>query len=185
MAGQLPVHIACQRGKKVQLGQMLFFVQHSLVQVGNAPALGDVEAERRSQLLGRCAGDGVAPGAERHQQFAVGIKGQVAVHHGGNANAAHLGQGAAVFLLYIGGKGGVSTLQALPDLFQWVGPDAVVQLVFPGIIPLCQRGMLRADQHCLDAGRAEFDAESCLFRYKVGHIAGLLFGKRNAVFLIC
>ena len=98
---------------------------------------------------------------------------------------SHLGQSAAVFLLYISGKGSVSTLQALPDLFQWVGPDAVVQLVFPGIIPLCQRGMLRADQHCLDAGRAEFDAESCLFRYKVGHIAGLLFGKRNAVFLIC
>ena len=53
MAGQLPVHIACQRGKKVQLGQMLFFVQHSLVQVGNAPALGDVASRTRRRSAPR------------------------------------------------------------------------------------------------------------------------------------
>lgn len=118
---------------------MLFFVQHSLVQVGNAPALGDVEAERRSQLLGRCAGDGVAPGAERHQQFAVGIKGRSRASWR-KCQCAHLGQGAAVFLLYISGKGSVSTLQALPDLFQWVGSRCRCAAGFPRYNPPVQPG---------------------------------------------
>ena len=60
---------------------VLLAVQDGLEQVRDAPAMGDVVPEQLAQLLGGLAGVGVAPGPERRQQFAVGVEGEIAVHH--------------------------------------------------------------------------------------------------------
>ena len=73
-------------------------IQHSLVQVGNAPPLGDIEAEGGGQLSSRRARSSVAPGAERRQQLPSLIERLVAVHHGGNADAAYGSQRCAMLL---------------------------------------------------------------------------------------
>ena len=165
-AGELPVDIAGQRVDAVQPGQVGFPVQDGLVEMGHAPPLGNVEAEGFGQGFGRPAGGGVAPGAEGHQQRPALVKGQVAVHHGRNAQAAHGGQRGAVAGAHVGGQGGPGRLQPGPDGGFRIGPDAVFQPVFPGIVPLGQRGVVGAHQHRLDAGGAELDAKGASFRTK-------------------
>ena len=45
LAGELPVNITCQSGHEVNLPHMLFALQHGLIQMGNAPSLGNVVLE--------------------------------------------------------------------------------------------------------------------------------------------
>lgn len=67
---------------------MRLAVQHGLVDVRRAPPLGDIAAQKPAQFIGRRAGGCVLPGAERHQKAPVLAERQIAVHHGGYANAA-------------------------------------------------------------------------------------------------
>ena len=142
---------------------MLLAVQHGLVQVGNAPALGDVEAEALCQTLRRLAGDGVAPGAEGGERFAVPVEGQVAVHHAGDAQGPHLREGHAVLLPHIPGKVRVAGLDAPVDLLQGIGPDAVLQLVLPVEAAGGRGDMALVDEHRLDPGGAELNAQGHVF----------------------
>lgn len=50
---QLPVHIACQGCQKRDVLHIFFSVQHRLVQMSNAPARGNVEAQAFCQRSGR------------------------------------------------------------------------------------------------------------------------------------
>ena len=60
--------VARQGGEKGDVAHMLLPVEDGLVQMGNAPALGNVEVEPLAQILGGLPGGGVAPGAEGGQQ---------------------------------------------------------------------------------------------------------------------
>ena len=91
------------------LGDMFFPVQHRLIQVRDAPALRDVEAEQGCQFRSRRAGDGVLPSAERRQKVPVFVEGQIAVHHGGDAHSTN------VFPAFHPGQRG---FQALPHLVE-------------------------------------------------------------------
>ena len=102
--------------------------------MGDAPALGDVEAEEGRQLLGGLAGDGVAPGAELGKLGAVGGEGEIAMHHGGHADGAHGGELLAEFLLHIPSEVRKAGLQALLYEGHGIGPDAAVILIFPFIM---------------------------------------------------
>ena len=160
--------IARQRRKEGQLAQMTLLIEKRLIKMRDAPPLGNVEAERLGQL-GRCrAGHRIAPCAEGYQQFADPIKGQIAVHHCRDPDAAHRCKGLPVFCLHIGGQCGVGVLQAGMHGLQRVGPDAVLQLVFPSEVPLRHRGMAAVHQHRLDAGRAEFNTECALSEVEHG-----------------
>ena len=86
------------------------------VQVGNAPPLGDVESKQPRQLFGLRLCDGIAPGAERAELPPFPIKGQVAVHHGGDPHGPQAAQGLAVLGLHLLGHLGVSGLDALPGV---------------------------------------------------------------------
>ncbi|MPM88608.1 hypothetical protein SDC9_135712 [bioreactor metagenome] len=93
------VGIALQRGQEGDILHMLFLIENSLIQVRHAPALGDVEMEQVGQFGGRLPGAGVAPGAESGQLPALFVKGQVAVHHRGYADAGQFTWHHAVALL--------------------------------------------------------------------------------------
>ena len=45
LAGQLPMHIACQRGQISDILDMGFLVQDGLIEVRDAPAMGNVKLE--------------------------------------------------------------------------------------------------------------------------------------------
>ena len=87
-------------------------------------------------------GHGVAPGAERNQQVPVFVKGKVAVHHGGNTDAAHDRKCCAVLCLHGGHQRRIGGLHTLPDFFQGVCPDAVLQAVFSSELALRKGGAL-------------------------------------------
>ena len=55
---------------------MLLAVQNRLIQMCDAPALGNVEAEYLGQLGSRPAGGGVAPGTECRQLTPIAVKGE-------------------------------------------------------------------------------------------------------------
>ena len=161
-AGQLPVNVACQGGQVSNILHMLFAVEHGLIQVRNAPALGNVEAQQLSQFSCSRAGHGVAPGAETCQLLAVLIKGQIAMHHGGHAKAGQLGQLGAKLGLHVLLQVGISILYAGPGFLQGVGPHAVHQRILPGVVAGCDRRMIFANQHSLDTGRAQFNTQDRL-----------------------
>ena len=79
--GKKIMDIARERGDMGDASDVRFPVQDGLIQVRDGPALRDVEAEGLCELVGRFAGHGVLPRAERGKQVPVLIKGQIAVHH--------------------------------------------------------------------------------------------------------
>ena len=127
--------------------------------MGHAPALGNVEVEPLGQRIGCGAGGGVAPGAERRQLVAVLVKGQVAVHHGRNAQGAHRGQRFAAGVPVVLGQVAVGILDAVPDFRQRVGPVPALKMVFPVVGAAGQHRTVGTCQNCLDAGRPQFNTQ--------------------------
>ena len=54
---------------------------------------------------------------------------------------------------------GIAVLQAEPDGFVAVGPQAVNELVLPFVAALGDRDVVLVDKHSLDAGGSELDTE--------------------------
>ena len=104
LAGELPVNIPGQGGEIGNVLHMGLAVQDGLVEMGHRPALGHIKVEKLGKLRCGRAGGGVAPCTEGHQELTILVKGQVAVHHGREAHAAHLGERLAVFFLHIRGQ---------------------------------------------------------------------------------
>src|SRR4051812_48372292 len=75
----------------------------------------------------------------------------------------------------------ITLLQACPDIFETVRPDAIFVSVFPIIASRRDRCMILADQHRLDASRAELNAKNspCAINCFLGivsihvHLSGL------------
>ena len=61
---QFPVDVTCQRGQVADIFDMRFPVQDRLVEMGNTPALGNVELEQVCEFLGCLSGHSIAPGTE-------------------------------------------------------------------------------------------------------------------------
>ena len=155
LARQQIVDVASKRRDMRDLADMVFSVQNRLIQVRDRPALRNIEAEFSAQRLGGLAGHGILPGAERCQQIPVLIKGQIAVHHAGDAHRGDLARQLA--------EVADRRAQALLHVFHVVRPHAVFQTAFPGIVAAFYDRMLLVKQHCFDPCRAEFDAEKILF----------------------
>ena len=158
-AGELIVDIPGQRSEIVDVSDMLLPVEDRLIQMGNGPAQWDVELEPLGQRGSRGAGGGVAPGAERCQQFSGGVEGNIAVHHGRKAHGAHPAELFPAGILHAPDQLAVSALQSRPYVLHVVRPVATLIAVFPVVLAGGQGDMIRADQHCLDAGGAQLDAK--------------------------
>ena len=158
-SGEQVVDVACQGGEEGDVSHMVFLVQNGLVQMGNAPALGNVEVQGGGQLFGSLAGDGVSPGAEACQLVAVLVKGKVAVHHGGNADGAHLGECLAELFGNVLFQLPVAVLNTGGDGLHGIGPDTVHQLVLPFVGAGGDGNVVFVDEHCLDPGGAQLNAQ--------------------------
>ena len=153
------VHPAGQ-GRQVGDARRVFLgVEDRLMQVGDRPAQGDVEAEESGQLVGRAARVGVAPRAEGREQAIVRVEGEVAMHHRGDTDRAVGRGGDVVALAHVRDQGGVGALQAGDDLVEAIGPQATLEVVLPAVAAGGEHLVVGADQHGLDAGRAKLDAE--------------------------
>lgn len=156
---EAPVHVAGERREVRDAARVLLAGEDRLVEVGNAPALGNVEAEELGQLAGGLQGRGVAPGAERNEQLVPRVERQVAVHHRRDAQRAHAAQRHAVALADVGLERGVAGGEAGEDLVVAVGPVAVDQRVLP-VEGADGNGLVAPSvQHRLDARRSELDAQ--------------------------
>ena len=130
---------------------MFLTIQNGLVQMGNAPALRNIEGKFLRQLICRFTCDIVPPGAEGRQLLAVLVKGQVAVHHGTDADGTNLRQGHMIATLDIRCQLLKAGLNSLPGFRHFISPDAVHQLVFPFKTGSCQRFTVLVHEHGLDA----------------------------------
>ena len=157
--GQLLVHVPGQCVQACHPRDVGLLVEDRLVEVGDRPAQRDGEVKQVGELGGRALGARVAPGPKWDQQLPRIVERQVAVHHRGHPERAQGGGAHPVPLLRIGAHQGDAGLHARPDVLQRVGPRAVDELVLPGVAAGGERGALRVDQHGLDPGRTQFDAE--------------------------
>ena len=148
-SGEHIVDIGGQGGDVGDLADMGLAVQDGLIEVGDAPTLGHVELKELCELLRRIGGDGILPGAEGHQQVPVLVKGQVAVHHAGDAGG---GQTLPVLQL------GEYLTQAPPGIGQVIGPDAVIIGALPLKVPGLHGGKALVDDYAFDTGGAQLHA---------------------------
>ena len=158
-ARQLVVDPAGQRRQAGDARRMSLGVEDRLVQVRDRPAQRNVKAEETGELIGRAAGVRVAPRTERREQVALGIEGEVAVHHRGDADRAISRGGDVVALAHVSDQGCVGALQAGDDLVEGVRPQAALEMVLPPVAAGGKHLVVGADQDGLDAGRAKLDAE--------------------------
>ena len=129
--------------------------------MGNAPSLRDVVLEQLGKLCGRLSGDGVSPGSEGHQLVSLLVKYQIAVHHGTDSNGADSCDLCAILFLYVLLERRIAALKALPYLVKRIGPDAVLQLVFPVIAAGCDGLVGLVNKYRLDPGGAKLDSQGC------------------------
>ena len=159
LAAELPVYIAGQRRQERDVLDMVFLVEDGLVEMCDAPALRNVEAEELRELICCLARDVIAPGPERCELLAVLVERQVAVHHRADADGADGLELHMVAALHIGRQAVERILDAEPDRRKVVRPDAVLQLVLPAVARRGQRLASFIDQHHLDVRRTELEAE--------------------------
>ena len=76
------MHVAGEGGEEIDLADVLFVVEHGLVQVCDGPAFRNVVLEQLGKLLVGFVGVGVLPGAERHEEVSCFVKCHIAMHHG-------------------------------------------------------------------------------------------------------
>ena len=117
--------------------------------MGNAPALGNVEVEQFRELRGGLGSDGILPGAEGSKQIPFLVKGQIAVHHTGNAH------GCDTFPVFNAGQG---RFQPCPNLIQVISPDSVFVSAGPGIITARYGIVFFINGNRLDSCGAKLDA---------------------------
>ena len=159
LAGQECVDVSCKGGEEGNVLYMLFSVQNRLIEVGNAPALRNCEAEQPRQLFRCLSGDRVAPGAESGKLLSVLVKGQVAVHHAGHADRSEGLRHTAELFGNVPLQIGIAGADAGMHGVHIIRPDAVNQLVFPFKPAGSDRKMFFIQQHGFDSGGAELDAE--------------------------
>ena len=148
------------QGRQVGDARRVFLgVEDRLMQVRDRPAQGDVEAKEAGELVSGASRVGVAPRAEGREQAIVRVEGEVAMHHRGDTDRAVGRGGDVVALAHVRDQGGVGALQAGDDLVEAIGPQATLEVVLPAVAAGGEHLVVGADQHGLDAGRAEFDAE--------------------------
>ena len=134
-------------------------VEDRLMQVGDRPAQGDVEAKEAGELVSGASRVGVAPRAERREQVVVRVEGEVAMHHRGDTDRAVGRGGDVVALAHVRDQGGVGALQAGDDLVEAIGPQAALEVVLPAMAAGGEHLVVGSDEDGFDAGRAEFDTE--------------------------
>ncbi len=160
--GQLPVDIACQRRQEADVLHVLLPVQDRLIQMGDAPALGDMEAEHLRKLVRSLSGNGISPGPKRRQKPPLPVKRKIAVHHAAESDASHLRQRHAVLAFHILLQLSVAVLQSCPYVLHGIGPDVVLKPVLPVMPSGCDGGIVRIHQNGLDPCGTKFDPQNCL-----------------------
>ena len=160
-SGELPVDIRLQRCDIVDIFYMLFFVQDSLIKMGDTPSLGNIVMEKLHQFLRRLPGNIVSPCTERNHQLPCLIKRHISVHHGADAESSQACQFYAVKLSDIVSHGFVAALKAFVDILQAVGPYPVLITVLPLIISRRDRIVRSVYQDRLDPGGTEFNTQRC------------------------
>src|SRR5262245_41502909 len=128
---------------------MRFLVQYRLVEMGNAPTLGNVELKQICEFLGCLCGDRVSPGTERDEQISVRIECHIAVHHSAETDGANGLDRGIVLPGNLVAELAIALLQACPNILKTVCPDAVFVSVFPLMASRCDRCMILTDQHRL------------------------------------
>ena len=120
----------------------------------DAPAFWNIKIKQFRQLGSRLTGDVVAPGSKRDQQLIFFIKWHIAVHHGTDTDCTDLGQRQTIFFMNFSSHLGIAGLNTFPDLFYWIGPDMMIQFVFPYVIATGNRREIIHNQDRFDTRRS-------------------------------
>ena len=138
---------------------MRFLVQHSLIQMGNAPSLWNMILKQLCKLLTGLFCHSISPGTERHQKLSGFIKRHITMHHSAESNGCKFFHRNTIFSLYIFYHVLIAFLNPCPDCFLTVSPDVVHQLIFPLMTSGRNGLVLFIYQNCLDSGRTKLNTK--------------------------
>ena len=160
LARQQVMDIAGKCCEGSNIFDMIFLVKNCLIQMRNAPALGNIKLEQLGQFRGSSTGDGVTPGPEGCQLIAVFIKYQVTMHHARNANACHLLKRLAELCLCICLQLRKADPHTFHCVFQPIGPDTVGQIILPTVRTRSDHLMVFINKDTFNTGRTQFNAQN-------------------------
>ena len=150
---------ACQGGDRLDLRDVVFTVDRSLVEVRRTPTVGHIEVQCCGEHFCCASRVGVAPRAEGGEQSSVLVQCNVAVHHRGETQGGKCRDGSVVAGLDVLHQRGVSPLEALPYGGLRIGPEIIGKLVLPVMRAAGDDGSLPVNKHCFDASRPELNTQ--------------------------
>ncbi len=154
--------ITGEGGEISDIAHVLLAVEYRLVKVGNAPTERNVEIEEFGEFRRCLSRVGVAPRAERGEDFCLVVERHVAVHHCAHANGGEVFYLHAVLLLHVAPEVGVAVLHSAPYILNAVSPQSIHELVLPFVASLRYGGVAPVDEHRLNPRGTELDSEDGL-----------------------
>ena len=175
------MNVTGQCGHERDILYVLLSVEHGLIQMRRRPPLGNVVLKQLGQFPGGLSRNVVSPGAERHQQLSLAVKGHVTVHHAADSQSAQPGEDDSVLFLYIANQIPEAVLKARPDILQGIRPDPVFQPVLPIVTAGSDGIVLFVVEHRFDSGGAQLNPQNriargnllCIIRFHFCHVKTL------------
>ena len=159
---------------------MRLAAEHGLIQMGNAPALRNIEVKKTGKPFGRLRGHPVSPCAEGAEQFPFPVERKVPVHHPGNADCGNRREQYAVTILNLTLQVGIAGPESRDRVVYVVGPDSAPELIFPFEGAGSDRLVLPVNEYGLDPCGSQFDAENGFIQIDHSDITPVVeFSQRN------
>ena len=134
---------------------MLLAVENRLIQMCDAPSLGNVILKKFCQSL-RCRPcRRIPPGAERYKKFPVLIKCHISMHHRAEPDRADACQRCVIFFPDVTDQFPVAVFKPCPYILQRICPEPILQPVLPFVVARRYRIMTLIHKHRLNPRRAK------------------------------
>jgi hypothetical protein len=144
---------------------MLLFIQDGLIEVSNAPSLGDIVFKKIRKQGRGFTGEIVPPGPEGSQLSVFLVNHNISMHHAAESDGLHIFQGDSILFQNIFFQVAERILNTRPDIIQVIGPDSINEGVFPVVSARGDRLIVLVDENRFNSCRTQLYPQcglSCL-----------------------
>ena len=115
------------------------------------------------------------PCAEWNKNFPVLVKRHISMHHSAKTDGADISKYHIVFFFHIFAIFSLAIAKTCPNIVQCIGPDSIIQTIFPFTITGSDRMMFFIDQNRFNSCRTKFQSKNCFCRFPITSLIRSLF----------
>ena len=111
------------------------------------------------------------------------LKRHIPMHHSAKTDGADISKYHIVFFFHIFCHFLIAIAKTCPNIVQCIGPDSIIQTIFPFMITGSDRMMFFIDQNRFNSCRTKLQSKNCFAAFD--HFFDLFFIFHNVLLLIC